>query len=317
MRFLITGGAGFIGSHIAERLIENGGEVIILDNLSTGKEENFYHIKEKILFINGDIRDLELLLSITKNVDYIFHEAAMTSVIESVEDPEKCNEININGTLNVFIAGWKNKVKRIVYASSSAVYGDNPILPKREDMKVSPISPYAISKYTGELYMKFFWEIHKLEGVALRYFNVYGPRQDPNSPYSAVIPKFINSLLKNEAPTIYGDGEQTRDFVFVEDVVSANIQAIKVKGIEGKVFNIASGEKISVKKLLKVIKEIINVEIDPIYASERKGEVRDSVGDISLAKNYLLWKPKFPLEEGLKKTIEWYKLNSISSLFTG
>ncbi len=307
MKFLITGGAGFIGSHIAERLVKEGGKVIVLDNLSTGKEENLNSIKDKNLFINGDIRDLDLLLSLTKNVDYIFHEAAMTSVLESTENPKKCNEINITGTLNVFIAGFRNQVKRIIYASSSAIYGDDPIIPKREDQRVNPLSPYAISKYVGELYMKFFFEIYKLEIVSLRYFNVYGPRQDPNSPYAAVIPKFIYSLLKNENPPIYGDGEQTRDFVYVEDVVSANIQAIKIKNIGGKVFNIATGERLSINKLYEHIKKLMNVDIDPIYVPERKGEVRDSVGDITLAKKYLLWTPKFSLEEGLKRTINWYK----------
>ncbi|MEN2984310.1 MAG: SDR family oxidoreductase [Dictyoglomaceae bacterium] len=307
MKFLVTGGAGFIGSHIAERLVKEGGKVIVLDNLSTGKEENLDSIKDEIIFINGDIRDLELLLLISKDIDYIFHEAAMTSVIESTEKPEKCNEINIMGTLNVFMAGLRSQVKRIIYASSSAVYGNDPVLPKKEETKLEPISPYAISKYVGELYMKFFYEIYKLEIVSLRYFNVYGPRQDPNSPYSAVIPKFIASLLKKEPPTIYGDGEQTRDFIFVEDVVSANLQAMKIKGIEGKTFNIASGKRISVNKLFRILKEIINVDVEPIYAHERKGEVRDSVGDITLAQNYLLWNPKFSLEEGLKRTIDWYK----------
>ncbi len=307
MKFLVTGGAGFIGSHIVERLVKEGGKVIVLDNLSTGKEENLSLIRDKFTFIKGDIRDLDLLLSITKKIDYIFHEAAMTSVVESIENPEKCNGINITGTLNLFIAGLKNQVKRIIYASSSAIYGDNPIIPKREDMEVNPISPYAISKYVGELYMKFFYKIYNLEIISLRYFNVYGPRQDPNSPYSAVIPKFISSLLKKEAPIIYGDGEQTRDFIYVEDVVSANIQAMKIKGIAGKVFNIASGERISINKLFDKIKKITEVDIKPIYAPERKGEVRDSVGDITTAIKYLLWTPKFSLEEGLKKTINWYK----------
>ncbi|MCS7201510.1 MAG: SDR family oxidoreductase [Dictyoglomus sp.] len=307
MKFLVTGGAGFIGSHIVEELVKEGGKVIVLDNLSTGKEENLNFIRNKIIFIKGDIRDLELLLSITKNVDYIFHEAALTSVVESIENPEKCNEVNITGTLRVFIAGLKNQVKRIIYASSSAVYGNDPITPKKEDMKLEPISPYAISKYVGELYMKFFYEIYKLEIVSLRYFNVYGPRQDPNSPYSAVIPKFITSLLKKEPPTIYGDGEQTRDFIFVEDVVSANIQAIRGKGIEGKIFNISSGKRISIKELFLKLKELIKVDVEPIYAPERRGEVRDSMGDITLAKKHLSWTPKFSLDEGLKKTIEWYR----------
>jgi len=309
MKFLVTGGAGFIGSHIVERLVKEGGDVIVLDNLSTGKMENLINVINDIDFIEGDIRDLDLLLSITKGVDYIFHESALTSVIESVENPLRCNEINVNGTLNVVWASLKNGVKKIIYASSSAVYGDNLILPKKEDMKVEPISPYAISKYVGELYLKFFHDVYNLDIVSLRYFNVYGPRQDPFSPYSAVIPKFITSLLKDEPPTIYGDGNQTRDFIFVEDVVSANILALKKNNLKSKVYNIAGGRKVKIIELYKLINKILGKNIEPIYAPPRKGEIKDSFADISLARNELGFEPKFSLEEGLKKTIEWYLKN--------
>jgi len=309
MQFLVTGGAGFIGSHIVERLVKEGGKVIVIDNLSTGKTENVEKVIDKIRFIEGDIRDYELLLSITEGVDYIFHEAAMTSVVKSIEDPKTCNEINITGTLNILNASLKNNVKKVIFASSSAVYGDSPILPKREDMTLEPTSPYAISKYTGELYLKFFWEVKRLPCVSLRYFNVYGPRQDPNSPYSAVIPKFISALLSGQSPIIYGDGKQTRDFVFVEDVVEANLKAVEKEGVEGKVYNIGTGKKTSVTQLFQIIKNLIGIELNPIYKEERPGEIKDSFADISMAEEELSFKPKFSLVSGLEKTIEWYKYN--------
>ncbi|MGB9857994.1 MAG: SDR family oxidoreductase [Dictyoglomaceae bacterium] len=295
MKFLVTGGAGFIGSHIVKRLVEYGGEVVALDNLSSGKIDNLNEVIKEIHFVEGDIRDLDLLIGLSKNVDYIFHESALTSVIESTEDPLKCNEINIRGTLNVFIAGLKNNVKRIIYASSSAVYGDSPVLPKKEDMK-----------YVSELYSKFFCDIYHLDIISLRYFNVYGPRQDPFSPYSAVIPKFITSLLKDEPPTIYGDGKQTRDFIYVEDVVNANILAIEKNYLSNKIFNIATGRGVSIIELFEMISKIMNKKIEPKYAPPRKGEIKDSYADISLAKKELGFEPKFSLKEGLKRTIEWY-----------
>ncbi|NYE56951.1 SDR family oxidoreductase [Carboxydothermus ferrireducens] len=306
-KFLVTGGAGFIGSHIVERLVRDGAEVVVLDDLSSGKEENLSEVLDKITFIKGDVRDLDLLRNIVEDVDYIFHEAAMASVPASIDDPLKCHEVNVTGTINVLLAAKENGVKRVVYAASSAVYGNNETLPKKEDMYPEPLSPYAVSKYAGELYLQVFTRIYGIEAVGLRYFNVYGPKQDPNSQYAAVIPKFIDALLKGMPPTIYGDGLQTRDFIFIDDVVEANMLALTARGASGKVFNIACGERITLNRLYKVIKEIIGVDIEPVYAEARVGDVRDSLADISLARNILGFEPKVSLEEGLKKTVEWHK----------
>ncbi|GAV23962.1 SDR family oxidoreductase [Carboxydothermus pertinax] len=306
-KFLVTGGAGFIGSHIVERLVRDGAEVIVLDDLSSGKEENLSEVLDKITFIKGNIRDLDLLRKITEDVDYILHEAAMASVPASIDDPLKCHEVNVTGTINVLLSAKENGVKRVVYAASSAVYGNNETLPKKEDMYPEPLSPYAVSKYAGELYLQVFTRIYGIEAVGLRYFNVFGPKQDPNSQYAAVIPKFIDALVKEVPPTIYGDGMQTRDFIFIDDVVEANMLALTARGASGKVFNIACGERISLIRLYKVIKEIIGVDIEPVYAEARVGDVRDSLADISLARNILGFEPKVSLEEGLKKTVEWHK----------
>ncbi|ABB15290.1 SDR family oxidoreductase [Carboxydothermus hydrogenoformans] len=308
-KFLVTGGAGFIGSHIVERLVRDGAEVVVLDDLSSGKEENLSEVLDKITFIKGDVRDLDLIKGITKDVDYILHEAAMASVPASIDDPLKCHEVNVTGTINVLLSAKENGVKRVVYAASSAVYGNNETLPKKEDMYPEPLSPYAVSKYAGELYLQVFARIYGIEAVGLRYFNVFGPKQDPNSQYAAVIPKFIDALLKGMPPTIYGDGMQTRDFIFIDDVVEANMLALTARGASGKVFNIACGERISLNRLYKVIKEIIGVDIEPVYAEARVGDVRDSLADISLARNILGFEPKVSLEEGLKKTVEWHKRN--------
>ncbi|GAV26220.1 Vi polysaccharide biosynthesis protein VipB/TviC [Carboxydothermus islandicus] len=306
-KFLVTGGAGFIGSHIVERLVRDGAEVVVLDDLSSGNEENLTEVLNKITFIKGDVRDLDLLRKITEDVDYILHEAAMASVPASIDDPLKCHEVNVTGTINVLLSAKENGVKRVVYAASSAVYGNNETLPKKEDMYPEPLSPYAVSKYAGELYLQVFARIYGIEAVGLRYFNVYGPKQDPKSQYAAVIPKFIDALLKGMPPTIYGDGLQTRDFIFIDDVVEANMLALTARGASGKVFNIACGERISLNRLYKVIKEIIGVDIEPVYAEARVGDVRDSLADISLARNILGFEPKVSLEEGLKKTVEWHR----------
>lgn len=304
--FLITGGAGFIGSNLVKRLVKEGGKVIVLDNFATGCKDNLDDVLDKIVILEGDVRDIDLITSLAKKVDYIFHMAAMTSVINSIDDPIKYNDINISGSLNVFWAGVKNQIKKLIFASSSAVYGNEPTLPKREDMKLSPQSPYALSKYVGELYLKLFWESYKFPSVSLRFFNVYGPNQSLNSLYAAVIPKFITSLLKGEPPIIYGDGEQTRDFIFVEDVVSAMISCINRNEANGKVYNIGSGVQISINNLYKIISSMLGVDIKPLYMPSRKGEVRFSYADITLAKKELRWSPRFSLEEGLKKTIEYY-----------
>ncbi|MHC1595803.1 MAG: SDR family oxidoreductase [Candidatus Syntropharchaeales archaeon] len=304
MKFIVTGGAGFIGSNLSEVLAENG-EVLIIDDLSSGKFENIRDLIEKdnVKFIEGNITDLKLLKANFNGVDCIFHHAAIVSVQRSVEDPVATDEVNIRGTLNVLIAARDCGVKKVICASSSAVYGDSPELPNREDMKPSPLSPYAVSKLTGEYYCKVFSEIYGIKTVCLRYFNVYGPRQDPSSEYAAVIPKFITMAIENKPPLIFGNGEQTRDFVFVKDVVRANILAME-QDIEG-VFNVAGGRGITINELLNTIVDVVGVKLNTLYSEPRAGDIKDSVADISLARRELGYEPAFDLKEGLRLTREW------------
>jgi nucleoside-diphosphate-sugar epimerase len=303
--YLVTGGAGFIGSNIVDALVKQGESVRVLDNCATGRLSNLKAIIDQIELVQGDIRDLALVREAVKDIDYIFHQAALPSVARSVDDPITTNEINITGTLNIFVAARDEKVKRVVYASSSSVYGDSNVLPKREDMPADPLSPYAVSKYTGEQYCKVFYSIYGLETVILRYFNVFGQRQNPNSQYSAAIPIFIKAFLDGKSPTIYGDGEQSRDFTFVENVVSANLLACHADGIAGEVFNIAYGKHISLNDLILTIKNLLNSSVKPVYEQARKGDVQHSLADISKAQRLLGYKPKVDLEEGLRRTIEW------------
>ncbi len=310
-RIMVTGGAGFIGSHIAEELYKDN-EVIIIDNLSTGKLKNIepFLSGKKVQFINGGITDLPLLQSAFQGVDYIFHEAAVTSVPRSINDPVITNDVNITGTLNVLIAARDNKVKKVVYASSSAVYGNNPNMPLKEEYAPDPLSPYAVSKLTGEYFCKIFPEIYGLSAISLRYFNVYGPRQDPGSQYAAVIPIFMKKILAGESPVIYGDGEQTRDFVFVKDIVKANILAA-LSEAAGQV-NIGAGETTSVNKLAGNIIELTGDQaagVKPVYAGPRPGDPRQSHADISIAK-MLGYDPYYSLEEGLKITCQYFKENN-------
>ena len=301
-KIVVTGGSGFIGSNLT-RALAGENHVIVVDDLSTGRLENIQDLvdSKSIIFVKGSITDLDLLQKNFKNVDYIFHEAAIPSVPRSIKDPISSNYANINGTLNVLVAARDNGVKKVVYASSSSVYGDTPTLPKVEDMKPSPLSPYAVSKLAGEYYCQIFTEIYNLPTTSLRYFNVYGPRQDPSSEYSAVIPKFVTSVLNNKSPIIYGDGNQTRDFTFVEDVINANILAAEstVSGI----FNIAGGKRISLNDLAKSIIKIGGKDLDPIYADPRPGDIMHSLADISKAKEKIKYEPKFNLIDGLKEII--------------
>lgn len=307
MKFVVTGGAGFIGSNLAEELAEMG-EVTIIDDLSSGRLENISDLLDKnnVNFIRESIANLTSLKAHFADADCVFHQAAIASVQRSVEDPLLIDEVNARGTLNVLIAARDCGVKKVICASSSAVYGDSPELPKREDMSPCPLSPYAVSKLTGEYYCKVFSEIYGIDTVSLRYFNVYGPGQDPSSEYAAVIPKFIKILLKKEPPVIFGDGTQTRDFVFVEDVVRANILAMKHGNVRG-VFNVAGGKKITINELLNTIMEVVGIELDPIHTEPRAGDIKDSVADISLAKNVLGYEPAFDLKEGLSRTINWLR----------
>ena len=307
MKMVITGGAGFIGSNIAEELSKKkDNEIIIVDDLSTGKMANLRKFNQNINLVRGSITNLNLLKVVFKGMDYVFHQAAIPSVPRSIKDPIASNNANINGTLNVLVAAKDCDVKKVVYASSSSVYGDTPELPKREDMTPNPLSPYAVTKLLGEYYCKVFNGIYGLKTVSLRYFNVYGPRQDPYSDYAAVIPKFINRVSENKPPVIYGDGEQTRDFTFVKDVVKANVLAAKSDA--NGVYNIANGNRISINELANMIMALIGNDLTPMHEDLREGDVKHSLADISEAKKNLGYEPRYSLEEGLRGTIEWFNL---------
>ncbi len=303
---IVTGGAGFIGSNLV-RALEKYNKIKVIDNLSTGYLKNIKDLinNTQIEFIKGNINNLNFLQKTFKDVDYVFHLAAIPSVSRSIINPIKSNYTNINGTLNVLTAARDNNVKKVIYSSSSSVYGDTPTLPKKEVMKPCPLSPYAVGKLTGEYYCQVFSEVYYLSTVCLRYFNVYGPQQDKQSEYAAVIPKFITLLLNNNSPVIFGDGEQTRDFTFVKDAVNANILAAESK--ETGIFNIAYGKRISINELAKVIMDIIGKQIKPKYKAPRSGDIRHSLADISKAKQKLGYVPKIEIKEGLEETITWFQ----------
>jgi len=303
---VITGGAGFIGSNLARELSKDN-DVVVIDDLSTGHISNIQDLidNKSITLIKGSITDLKLLHKNFKNVDYVFHQAAIPSVPRSIKDPVRSNNVNVNGTLNVLVAAKDNDIKKVVYASSSSVYGDTPTLPKQEDMKPCPLSPYAVSKLTGEHYCTVFTNVYGLKTVCLRYFNVYGPWQDPNGEYAAVIPKFINLVLKNKPPVIFGDGLQTRDFTYINDVVNANILAMERKATG--IFNIAGGKRITINNLVESIMDIQAVRIDPIYEAPRPGDIKHSFADISKAKNKIGYTPRFDIKNGLMATIKWFQ----------
>ncbi len=303
-RVLVTGGAGFIGSNLCRELLRRGYEVVVVDNFLTGKRENLQGIEAEIELYEGDIRDLNFVKKAVKGVDYISHQAALPSVPRSIQDPITTNEINVGGTLNVLTAARDENVERVVYASSSSIYGLNP-LPQREDMKPMPLSPYAVSKVTGEYYAKVFYEVYGLETVGLRYFNVFGPRQDPNSQYAAVIPKFLKLMINDKAPEIYGDGKQSRDFTYIKNVVEANILALEKKNIAGEIFNIACGRSTSLNELVEIMNKILGKDIKPVYGEPRKGDIRHSLADISKAEKLLGYKVKYSLEDGLRETAKW------------
>jgi nucleoside-diphosphate-sugar epimerase len=307
--YLVTGGAGFIGSNIVHELVEKGKKVRVIDNLSTGNIKNLKELISEIEFVEGDICDLPAVEKVMKGIDFVFHQAALPSVPRSINDPLASNENNVTGTLNILLAARDNRVKRVIFAGSSSAYGDNPILPKKEDMIPSPLSPYALTKLAGEYYCRIFSDVYGLETITLRYFNVFGPRQNPKSQYAAVIPKFIESLLFENTPVIYGDGEQTRDFTFIKNVVSANILATEAQKTQGEVVNIATFSRISLNQLLKELMEITGKEIKPQYDPPRKGDVKHSLADISRAKELLGYIPEIDLKEGLKRTVTWMQEN--------
>jgi len=312
MRCLVTGGAGFIGSHLVEGLLERGHSVRVVDNFLTGKRENLARVVSKIELVEGDIRDFSLCQKITREIDWVFHQAALPSVPRSVEDPGLSNEINVTGTLNLLIAAREAAVKKFIFASSSSVYGDDQNLPKKEDILGQPLSPYAITKRVGEMYCLVFNQLYGLSTICLRYFNIFGPRQDPHSQYAAVIPNFIQRMIESRPPVIFGDGFQSRDFTYVANVVEANIRAAEVTEVEKRIFNIACGQRITVMELVEWINRILGKDIKPVFDPPRPGDIKHSYADISLAQKYLDYQPKVNFEAGLRATIKWYQQRGVS-----
>lgn len=309
--YLVTGGAGFIGSHIAEELVRRGERVRVLDNFLTGKRENLSTFQNLIELIEGDIRDLETCQRSLRGVDYVLHQAALPSVPRSIEEPLLSHDINVNGTLNLLVAAVEAKVRKFVFASSSSVYGEDPDLPKREESQGRPLSPYAVHKITAEKYCQVFHEIYGLETICLRYFNVFGPHQDPSSQYAAAIPLFITLMLKGERPQIFGDGEQSRDFTHVANVVEANIRAIEAPAAAaGQIFNIACGERTTVNAMASEIAYLLGVSIVPFYTDPRPGDILHSYADIEKARTTLGFEPSLGFKQGLKRTVAWYRKRS-------
>lgn len=307
MRALVTGGAGFIGSHLVERLVREGNEVRVLDNFSTGCRENLAEVASRIELIEGDICDYGITREAMSGMEVVFHEAALCSVARSVADPQKTNTVNIGGTLTVLLAAKDEGVRRLVFASSSSVYGNNPALPKRETQTPAPASPYAVTKLTGELYCRTFYQLFGLETFALRYFNVFGPRQVQDSPYAAVIPKFISALIHGETPVINGDGHQSRDFSYVDNVVEANMLAMKANAGFGEAFNVACGKRTRVVQVALQLASFLGVAIKPVHGEPRPGDVRHSLADITKAGELLGYRPCTDFPVGLEYTVAWYR----------
>jgi UDP-N-acetylglucosamine/UDP-N-acetyl-alpha-D-glucosaminouronate 4-epimerase len=307
MRYVVTGGAGFIGSNTVDELVKRGHSVVVLDDLSGGKEENLAEVRNKITFIKGSITDIEVVRKAMQEAEYVLHLAARTSVPRSVKDPIESNRINVDGTLNVLVAARDAKVKRIAFAASSSAYGETPTLPKVETMVPAPISPYGVTKFAGELYLQTFGRCYGLENVSLRYFNVFGPRQDPASPYSGVLAKFCTAFLEETQPVIFGDGEQTRDFTYVENAVQANLLAFEAPNVSGKVFNVGVGGRVSLNQIVALLAKISGKQLEVKYDPPRDGDIRDSQADITQAREVLGYDPQVDFEEGLRRTFEWYR----------
>jgi UDP-glucose 4-epimerase len=310
--YLITGVAGFIGSSLARAVLAQGDQVRGVDNLATGKRENLAEIESRIDFQEADILDLQAMKEACQGIDFVLHQAAIPSVPKSVLDPLGSNAANVDGTVNVLVAARNAKVKRVVYAASSSAYGDTPTLPKHEEMTPNPISPYAVAKLAGEYYMTSFFRCYGLETVSLRYFNIFGPRQDPASPYSGVLAKFITQMLRGERPKIFGDGEQSRDFTYIDNAVSANLLACRAPAPQvcGRVFNVATGRRANLKETFAVLKKIIAFQGDVEFGPERAGDVKHSLADISKSEKFLAYKPLVYFEDGLKKTVDWYRIET-------
>ena len=309
-KYLVSGGAGFIGSNIVGRLVERGEEVVVLDNLSTGSEQNLAHVRKDIMFIKGDIRDAATVRRSLAGVEYVFHEAALASVPRSIEDPVLVTDVNVAGTVTMLEESRRAGVRRFVYAASSSAYGDTEVLPKIETMQPHPLSPYAASKLTGEYYCAVYAKVYGLSTVSLRYFNIFGPRQDLKSQYAAVVPIFVSYLLEGRQPTIFGDGEQSRDFTFVENVVEANVRAAACDEARGQTVNIACGARYTLNELFKQLREIIGCSVEPLYAASRPGDVKHSLAEIAAARNLIGYTVHVPFEEGLRRTVAWYREKS-------
>ncbi|MHC4124260.1 MAG: SDR family oxidoreductase [Planctomycetota bacterium] len=308
-RFLVTGGAGFIGSNICKQLVSKGHSVRVLDNLLTGKKENLSDVIDKIEFFEADMGDEDVARSAMKGIDVVLHQGALPSVPKSVDNPAATHKHCVNATFTLLLAARDAAVKRFVYAASSSAYGDTPVLPKVETMMTNPLSPYAVAKLVGEYYCSVFYKVFGLETISLRYFNVFGPHQDPTSQYAAAIPAFVTAILKGQPPTVYGDGEQSRDFTYIDNVVEANLLAAKAKHTAGEVINIACGDSITVNSIIRAINEITGKDVEPVYVPPRPGDIKHSHADISLAKKLLGFKPVVAFEDGLKKVIDWYSKN--------
>jgi nucleoside-diphosphate-sugar epimerase len=309
MRYLVTGGAGFIGSNIVDELLRRGHDVVVLDDLSAGKKANLAQVADRIDFREGCITDLPTMQKACEGVDYVVHLAARTSVPRSVKDPIESNRVNIDGTLNVLVAARDARVKRVVYAASSSAYGETPVLPKVETMQPAPISPYGVTKYVGELYAQVFGRVYGLENACVRYFNVFGPRQDPTSQYSGVLSRFMLAVLEDKSPVIYGDGEQSRDFTYIDNVVDVTLRACEVPQASGTVFNGGTGARITLNEVLRLLEKISDQKIQATHDPARNGDIKDSQADISLARKVLGYEPKVNFEEGLRRTWAWYQSN--------
>ena len=316
MRFVVTGGAGFIGSSTVDELVRRGHSVVVLDDLSSGKEENLAEVRNKITLIKGSITDIEVVRKAMHEAEYVLHLAARTSVPKSVKDPIETNKVNVDGTLNVLVAARDAKVKRFVFAASSSAYGETPTLPKMEKMQPQPISPYGVTKYVGELYAQTFGRCYGLENVSLRYFNIFGPRQDPGSPYSGVLAKFCAAFLEETPPVIFGDGEQTRDFTYVENAVQANLLACEAPNVSGKTFNVGIGGRFSLNETVALLNKVSGQNLEAKYEPARDGDIRDSQADISQARESLGYEPLVGFEEGLRRTFEWYRATQVKTSAT-
>jgi UDP-glucose 4-epimerase len=315
-RFLVTGGAGFIGSHIVRRLVREGAEVRVVDDLSTGLLARLEGVRHSIQYVQADLADDQVADDLADGVDYVLHQAAVPSVQRSVSDPLGTNRANVTATLNLLESCRKAGVRRFVYAASSSAYGDTEILPKIEEMPPNPLSPYALQKLVGERYCKLYYDLYGLETVSLRYFNVFGPDQDPHSEYSAVIPKFISKLLVKELIVVYGDGEQTRDFTYVDNVVEANLLAVQATKASGKVLNVGCGERISLNRLITLLEEFVGVKAKVTYGASKPGDVHHSLADISLARRLLGYEPKIMVREGLRRTLEAFAKSDQQSVIS-